>query len=83
MFLIEEVGPALLVVEKITCFEANLAIELACLIFCEALVILAKISFCAMANLVGRTLFGVLTLIFGLVKNLSITYFLLLGLGKL
>jgi hypothetical protein len=36
-----------------------------------------------MANLVGRTLFGVLTLIFGLVRNLSMTYFLLLGLGKL
>ncbi len=83
MFLIKEVGPTLIIVERITCFEANLAPKLACLISCKDLVILAKISFCAMANLVGRTLFGVLTLIFGLVRNLSMTYFLLLGLGKL
>jgi hypothetical protein len=55
-----------------------LAPELACLISCKDLVILAKFYFCVIANLVGRTLFGVLTLIFGLVRNLSMTYFLLM-----
>jgi hypothetical protein len=72
MFLIKEVGPT-----------PTIATELTCLNSYKDLVILAKFSFCAMANLVGRTLFDVLTLIFGLVKNLSMTYFLPLGPGKL
>ncbi len=83
MFLIEEVGHALTLVERIACFETNLALKLACIISCKDLIIPAKLSFYAMANLVGRTLTGVLTLIFGLVRNLSMTYFLLLGPSKL
>jgi hypothetical protein len=83
MFLMEEVGPALIAFEIITCFEANLAPKLACLTSCKDLVIHAKTSFCAMANLVGRTLSNVLTLIFGLVRNLSMIYFLFLGPGKI
>jgi hypothetical protein len=31
MFLIEEVGPALIIAEIIACFEANLALDLTCL----------------------------------------------------
>jgi hypothetical protein len=55
MFLIEEVGPALIVVERIACIEANLALELTYLISSEDLLIPSITSFCAMASLVGST----------------------------
>ncbi len=79
MFLIEEVGHALIVVEIITCFESNLALELAYLISSKDLFMPSIMSFCVMASLVGNTLSSVLTLIFGLARNFSITIFLLLG----
>jgi hypothetical protein len=45
MFFIEEVGPTLIVVERITCFEANLALELTYLIFSKDLFIPSIIIF--------------------------------------
>jgi hypothetical protein len=75
MFLIQEDGHALIIIEKIICFEASLALELSCLIYSKYLFTLARTFFCAMANLIGRTLSSVSTLIFRLVRNLAITCF--------
>jgi hypothetical protein len=55
MFLIKEVGPALIVAKIIACFEANLALELAYLISSKDLLMTSMIYFCAMASLVGST----------------------------
>ncbi len=83
MFLIVKDGCALIIAKRISCFKASLALKLVYLIYSKDIFIIAKTSFCAMANLVNRTLSGVLTLIFRLVRNLAITCFLLFGPGKI
>jgi hypothetical protein len=54
MFLIEDVGPTLIVVEIIACFETNLAPKLAYLISSKDLFMPSITSFCAMASLVSN-----------------------------
>jgi hypothetical protein len=55
MFFIEKVGPTLIIVEIIACFEANLAPKLAYLISSKDLFMPSITSFCAMASLIGNT----------------------------
>jgi hypothetical protein len=55
MFLIEEVGPTLIVAKIVACFEANSALELAYLISSKDLLMTSITYFCAKANLVGST----------------------------
>lgn len=83
MFLIVKDGCALIIAKRISCFKASLALKLVYLIYSKDIFIIAKTSFCAMANLVNRTLSGVLTLIFRLLETLPSLVFYFLDQGKL